>query len=795
MKLQTPFAKTILLTGLIVTLLFFIFFPFLCDTYLLPRLLDQLPFSQKELSLSKITPWKISGTLRLSQNGSSVADIPRFEIQYSPTSLIKREIDTIILDSPTVHLHYSDGTFSIAGVKNEPDATDNSTHPVSIISPISIKKVIIRNGRIVLQKDTISHNIIVNSQIRFGFTQKEEKKYKLNTLSVDTVTEGDLTLNSSVQGIFSPKGMFFNAKINAPELAEINDLIPGSQSMTLTGALTSKGQVTLSPSLQISHFLINADIDSFMGSVNPVNFTQNSSEKPVQIELEGDHQALNFKISGLSTKKPEETDITAAGQIDIINKSIAGTAMVHSARLNSPFIVEMTGKIDSKTTLATLNIKGDKFSVDKDISVGPLKVKANVFYEDAVITAQVTGNINNVQSISNELFLENINWDIPLQFPLQKGKPARDGQFNIGSLNYKNAETARLSTKLHQTIDGFKYSADVTSQMDISGQIHCDGSVLLSGNATSSCTLPDTTINSSLLPPYIKIPEETAFTGRVTANAVIEINGTKHKGNLSVHLSDGTLTSAGTVIKEIETTVTFANLPNLQSNPSQLATIGSIESGKIHLQNGKVLFRIEDDQQLFLEKARFSWCGGKIELASLRVSSDMKNLETTVYCDRLSFVELLKQFGIEDTKGEGSLNGRLPIAIDEKGIHFDDGFLFSTPGNSGIVRFNNTDQLRRGMPDIGQTATLDYSIKALENFAYNWTKLSFSTEGKDLLLTMQLDGKPAEPLPFGYKRGQIVATEKGPGLQHPLRLDMNFRLPLQDIFQSGKSLQSLMEKM
>jgi len=795
MKVQIRFVKTFLLTGLIATLFFFIFFPFLCDTYLLPRLTEQLPFSQKELSLSKITPWKIRGTLRLSQNGSPVANIPRFEIQYSPTSLIKGEIDTILLDSPTLHLHYSDGKFSMAGVKSKPGSAEQTTNSVSITSPVSIKNLIIRNSRIVLQNETKSHNVIVNSQIRFGFSQKEEKKYTLSTLSVDTVTEGDLTLNSSVQGIFSSKGMLFSAEVNAPDLAEISNLISGSQSMTMTGALAARGQVALTPSMNISHCLVNADINSFMGSLNQFIFAQTSSEKQVQIELEGDHQALNFKISGLSTKEPEETDITATGKIDIISKSIAGTTTIHSARLNSPFTVEMNVKIDSKTTIATLNMTEDKFSVDKDISVGPIKVNADVSYEDAVVTTQVTGTIDDIQSISDKLLLEDINWDIPLQFPLKKGNPAKKGQFNIGSLKYKKIKTAGLSTIFHQTSDGFKYSADIVSQMDISGQMHCDGSVLLGGNATSSCTLPDTAIESSLLPGFIKIPEGTTFSGVVAANAAFEINGARQKGNLSVHLTDGTLTSGGTVIKKIETTISFPNLPNVQSKPSQLATIGSIESGKIHLENGKVIFRIENDQQLFLEKARLSWCRGKVELGSLSLNSDMKDLETTLYCDRLSFVELLKQFGVEDTEGEGSLNGRLPIAIDDKGINFDDGFLFSTPGNSGIVRFNNTDQLRQGMPDIGQTATLDYSIKALENFAYNWTKLSFSTEGKDLLLTMQLDGKPAVPLPFGYKRGQIVATEKGPGLQHPVRLDMNFRLPLQDIFQSGKSLQSLMEKM
>jgi hypothetical protein len=262
-----------------------------------------------------------------------------------------------------------------------------------------------------------------------------------------------------------------------------------------------------------------------------------------------------------------------------------------------------------------------------------------------------------------------------------------------------------------------------------------------------------------------------------------------------VQLRDGQLKSGETDITGIETSLTFPRLPLIQSEPGQLATIGSMDSGKIHFDQSKFFYRIENEQQLFLEKARLSWCGGKVETGSLTLSSTMDSLETTLYCDRLGFAELLMQFGIDDTEGEGSLNGRLPVAINNSGIIFDDGFLFSTPGNSGIVRFTNTKQIRQGIPDIGQTATLDYTVKALENFAYNWTKVTFNTEDKELLLAIQLDGKPADPLPFGYKNGQIVATEEGSGLQHPVRLDMNFRLPLKELFQYGKSLQSLMEKM
>jgi hypothetical protein len=213
------------------------------------------------------------------------------------------------------------------------------------------------------------------------------------------------------------------------------------------------------------------------------------------------------------------------------------------------------------------------------------------------------------------------------------------------------------------------------------------------------------------------------------------------------------------------------------------------------LSDARIRFRIEDKQSIFLEKMQAGWCGGNVETGSFTLAGTMQELDTTLYCDRLGFTELLAQFGIDKAEGEGSLNGRLPMIINKQGITFDDGFLFSTPGNSGIVRFNDTRQLRQGIPDIGTSSSLDYTMQALENFSYNWTKLSFNSQKNDLVIAMQLDGKPADPLPFGYKSGQIVPSDRGPGLQHPIRLDVNFRFPMQDLFHYGKNIQSFMENM
>jgi hypothetical protein len=179
----------------------------------------------------------------------------------------------------------------------------------------------------------------------------------------------------------------------------------------------------------------------------------------------------------------------------------------------------------------------------------------------------------------------------------------------------------------------------------------------------------------------------------------------------------------------------------------------------------------------------------------VRLSRSKPEINTALYCSKINFSDLLNQFGLDQAAGEGSLNGKLPIALSKEGLSFDDGFLFSTPGTGGIIRFSNTDMLRQGVGAADLGGYLDYSMKAMEDFAYQWTKLSFNSSGDELQLTMELNGKPRSPLPYGFKNGMIIETNKGEGLQYPIRLDVNFRLPLAELFLIGQDIQSIKEKM
>ena len=121
-------------------------------------------------------------------------------------------------------------------------------------------------------------------------------------------------------------------------------------------------------------------------------------------------------------------------------------------------------------------------------------------------------------------------------------------------------------------------------------------------------------------------------------------------------------------------------------------------------------------------------------------------------------------------------------------IKIDDGFLFSTPGEGGKIHLAGTDILTAGIPpNTPQYVQMELASEALKDYDYSWAKLNLTSEGEELLLQMQMDGKPARALPFVYKKDiggfmKVEANAKGSKFQG-IRLDVNFRLPLNKLLQ------------
>ena len=90
---------------------------------------------------------------------------------------------------------------------------------------------------------------------------------------------------------------------------------------------------------------------------------------------------------------------------------------------------------------------------------------------------------------------------------------------------------------------------------------------------------------------------------------------------------------------------------------------------------------------------------------------------------------------------------------------------------------------------------MELARKALEDYDYDWVKLNINSEGEDLVIRMQFDGKPSKALPFVYKKelGGFAKIEAGGegSIFEGIHLNVNFRLPLNKMLQYKEIIQMI----
>ncbi len=798
--MKTRFSFLITLPVLIVlgSTLFFLFLPFLADHYLFPRLIEGLPFTEKELSLSRISPWKIRGTLTLADTDRTTLAIPRFELTYTPGSLLQRKISTLLLDSASLQVEMQGGHPVIRGLSigDSSDTDENSHSP--LLLPLAVETIILKNCAITLHRNQQKPITgLVDGRFSLGFLEQPANRKLLVTLSGPLQIRGDLLLHGDLTVQSVDPGYEAVLQLDMPDIGQLGFLSADLQGAWFTGGLSLKSRVRFTQFLdRIIDYSATVELPGLELKKGAFIVKESHPDQPTTLHISGDKDTANFILNNAALAEPEKMAVNLQGEMTLAAGKFNGSGDIFFDKTQSGLDITFTGSHHQARTGIKYALESGAVNIGDTFSISPFKADGDIVLEGAAVTADLKCLIPQITLKTSQTTLVNLSLHLPFQYPLpEKGAAETAGTVNIAEIRYQKVNSGRLKATLRPSQAGIAFTTLLTTPFIPNLQFTCDGSALATTDISAKCRFPATAINSATFPRFLKLPDKLAFTGKLAAVGELYLRKGIPGGELSVDYRDGTLHHGENKLSDINFAVAFPHLPLLQSKPGQLATIGSLSFGKIKLSDARIRFRIEDKQSIFLEKMQAGWCGGNVETGSFTLAGTMQELDTTLYCDRLGFTELLAQFGIDKAEGEGSLNGRLPMIINKQGITFDDGFLFSTPGNSGIVRFNDTRQLRQGIPDIGTSSSLDYTMQALENFSYNWTKLSFNSQKNDLVIAMQLDGKPAAPLPFGYKSGQIVPSDRGPGLQHPIRLDVNFRFPMQDLFHYGKNIQSFMENM
>lgn len=294
--------------------------------------------------------------------------------------------------------------------------------------------------------------------------------------------------------------------------------------------------------------------------------------------------------------------------------------------------------------------------------------------------------------------------------------------------------------------------------------------------------------------------QELTLDGRLEMQGSYRIAGQESGGEVMLALGDGriVLPARDIVLEGVGFSLALAELPRVRSLPAQPFSFATARVGNLSFNKGNFRFQVESPTSFFSEGGETAWAGGRLHTQSLRLSRESGEYAMTLFADRLNLAQVLSQFGVREAAGDGTLSGRIPFVVSKGRVRFEDAFLYSAPGEGGRIRIAGLGLLAAGVPrGTPQYAQLDFADEALRDFQYNWARLRLITEKDELLLQMQLDGQPAQPIPFRYDGrlgsfARLAPGESG-GIVHPIRLDMNLRLPLEKIMEYGGGIQKLLK--
>ncbi len=388
-----------------------------------------------------------------------------------------------------------------------------------------------------------------------------------------------------------------------------------------------------------------------------------------------------------------------------------------------------------------------------------------------------------------------IGFSLPMQWPLpDHGDP---GRLTVSRIRRHEDELGGLDLDLHPEGERLLISGRHQSRILPGLSLRLEGMVGRNpkGGGAWSASLQATTAPVPYeldvdLGRFAAAASGMRLTGDVRVEGSFSAGREGVRGSVETRLDEGRLVSeTGSLrVEGLRAALRFPELPSLRTGPQQELFFQSVQAGNFLFTEGSAAFQIESPESFFLERTSFHWCGGSVDAHAVRVSPAMEDFQVVLYCDRLVLSRILEQFGTVRAEGEGTVNGKIPLQFRNGSLTFSDGFLYSTPGKGGTIRLTGTEVLTAGIPPSSpQYSQLDLASEALKDYSYQWAKLGMNSQGETLVLRLQMDGKPARPLPFVYRRdigafARVEAGGKGSEFQG-IRLDVNFKLPLDQILR------------
>jgi hypothetical protein len=449
-------------------------------------------------------------------------------------------------------------------------------------------------------------------------------------------------------------------------------------------------------------------------------------------------------------------------------------------------------------------VRVPRCSADNDLlqaGTGEINVRGRIRPgREPRVSADVQARSGHIQWPGLRLAAENIALDLPLQWPAPDAPEG--GMLSMERLVWRNLATGRLRLAIMQSGPGLSLEGtwEAIPTAGTALKIAARADLVNAGLTASLDARPEPGSPAAPIDLGVLLPAAAGVTvdGKPALHAAVSLDAGRLRSEARLQLSDGLVAVAKKHIRlaGIQTDLELTDLVRLRSAPGQTVRFTAADLGGIALSDGAVQFQLEGPRQVLLESGSFGWCGGRVYTQAMRLAPGAQDYALTLFCDRLRLAQLLDQVGGLSAEGGGTVSGRIPVHYRPGGVYFNDGFLYSSPGEGGKIRLTGVDRLSEGIgPETLEAAQLALASEALKDYDYTWVKVGLNSLGDQLALRLQFDGKPTHPLPFVYHReeGRFVRVPPGhPGSRFQgLGLDVNVRLPLNRILQYGGVMERL----
>ena len=650
--------------------------------------------------------------------------------------------------------------------------------------------LLLRHGKIKAGALKFQNAIVSQSQetpFRVDLAQKDDNEWKITGNRISMVAPTPLTLSGFDGTIIRKTGTFastgnFTAALQPSTQTGLNSLpLKIQDPVLLQGQYWAQYHQSGNWQCEISDTQSEArSAQKVRLSIEPYKIT--SSIPQFKLSAKAESQVID---AAYMLKVPGVRIASASEAIHLPQLTLKGTAQIANGTDRTSGVT-----FDFRAPNTGIKLEGAEIKIS-DISLSG-KLNSRV---DRLIALDGVMQISGARGIFSDLNagFSNARGKIPFKWPAA-GRSAK-GSVSIANLKFKGMNLGGLKSVIRQTPTGFAFEGRHQSTLLPRLALAFSGESRLfhSGPAETSIHVD---LSRPAGAPDIEVGKFFPDAAGVRLNGKLQLKGdlTLNTGGFSgmarADFTNGNilLDKNKLALEGIRMSLDFPELPKIRSGPGQQVHFNKISIGDIVAENGKIDFQIESARSFLIEKIHFKWCNGNVETQSIRLSPGIEDYRMTLYCDRLNLAKVLEQFGAAQAEGRGTVSGRIPLQYAKAKIRFDDGFLFSTPGEGGKIFLSGTDILTAGIPpDTPQFVQMELAAAALKDYDYSWAKLNITSKGEELLLQMQMDGKPAKTLPFVYRKDiggfiKVEAGSKGSKFQG-IRLDVNFRLPLNKLLQ------------